>query len=165
MLRPELMRVDLDVEVTQAVGRVPEAGRVVGARVGLLHISPFQHTAVQVAQQVEGAEGSVVGFEIERMVADARRNDVGNLQHLALIEPAVRLAAADPGAMVVLCIDSVDELRRQGRDVGRTDILEWLADCPELPPKCARTCSSTRGRWSPHPASPNCPKCAGFSWP
>jgi tetratricopeptide (TPR) repeat protein len=133
LLRPELMRVDLDVQVTQAVGRVAEAGRVVGARVGLLHISPFQHTAVQVAQQVDVAEGSVVGFEIARMVADSRLNDVGNLQHLALIEPAVRLAASDPAAMVVLCIDSVDELRHQGRDVGRTDILEWLADCPELP--------------------------------
>jgi tetratricopeptide (TPR) repeat protein len=134
LLRPELMRIDLDVQVTQAVGRVAEAGRVVGARVGLLHISPFQHTAVQVTQQVDVAEGSVVGFEIARMVADSRLNDVGNLQHLALIEPAVRLAAADPAAMVVLCIDSVDELRHQGRDVGRKDILEWLADCPELPP-------------------------------
>ncbi|MEU9688655.1 hypothetical protein [Amycolatopsis japonica] len=133
LLRPELMRVDLDVQVTQAVGRVAEAGRVVGARVGLLHLSPFQHTAVQVAQQVDIAEGSVVGFEIAQMVADSRLTDVGNLQHLALIEPAVRLATADPTAMVVLCIDSVDELRHQGRDVGRKDILEWLADCPELP--------------------------------
>ena len=133
LLRPELMRIDLDVQVTQAVGRVAEAGRVVGARVGLLHISPFQHTAVQVAQQVDVAEGSVVGFEIARMVADSRLNDISNLQHLALIEPAVRLATADPDAMVVLCIDSVDELRHKGGAGGRQDILEWLADCPELP--------------------------------
>jgi tetratricopeptide (TPR) repeat protein len=130
VLRPTMMRVDLDVRVTQNVGQVE--GRVVGVRVGVLHISPFQHTAVQVEQHAGDVTGSVTGLEIDRMVADPRLNDLGTLQNLALLEPALRLAAEDPDGLVVVLIDALDELRYQY--AGRGDILEWLAECPELPP-------------------------------
>ncbi|MBP2326616.1 tetratricopeptide (TPR) repeat protein [Kibdelosporangium banguiense] len=131
VLRPDMMRADLDVQVEQTVGQVAAGGHVVGVRVGVLHISPFQRTAVQVEQQADHVEGTVVGFEIERMIVDPRLNDLGTLQNLALLEPAIRLAAQDPTGLVVVLIDAVDELRYQF--AGRGDILQWLAECPELP--------------------------------
>jgi tetratricopeptide (TPR) repeat protein len=131
VLRPEMMSADLDVSVEQSAGHVAPEGRVVGVRVGILHISPFQHTAIQVEQHADVVEGEVVGYEIGRMVADPRLTDIGNLQNLALLEPAVRLAAKDPAGLVVVLIDALDELRFQFG--GRGDIVEWLAECPELP--------------------------------
>ncbi|HEV7979967.1 hypothetical protein [Amycolatopsis sp.] len=135
VLRPEIMSLDLDVEVTQDVGRVAAGGEVVGVRVGEVWVTPFQHTAFQVTQQINDVEGRVVAFEINRLIADARLNNLGNLQSLALLEPAVRLAERDSESLVVVLIDAVDELRYQWSAVGgRGDILEWLAECPELPP-------------------------------
>ena len=134
LLRPEAMKLDLDVEATQDVGHVTASGKVVGVRVGELRASPFHRTAVQVEQRVRTAEGTVVGIEIERMVADPRMNDLGNLQALALLDPALRLARLDPAALIVVLIDAIDELRYQWRAfAGHGDIVEWLAQCPELP--------------------------------
>ncbi len=134
VLRPAIMRTDLAVEVSQNVGRVAGTGRVVGVRVGTMRVSPFQHTAVQVQQSVDLVEGSVVGLEIDRMVADPRLYDLGNLQNLALLEPALRLAAQEPDTLMVVIVDAIDEIRHQWSAAGgRDDLLEWLARCPELP--------------------------------
>jgi tetratricopeptide (TPR) repeat protein len=135
VLRPEIMLADLDVRVSQEIGRVDRGGDVTGVHVGVLHITPFQHTAIQVEQQVDVVAGRVVGLEIGKVVAEPRLNDPGSLQSLALIDPAIRLATLDPGALVVVLIDALDELRyRSSIAGGVVDVVDWLAECPDLPP-------------------------------
>ncbi|ONI74770.1 hypothetical protein ALI144C_38865 [Actinosynnema sp. ALI-1.44] len=131
VLRPDLMRPDVDVSVEQTAGTVAAEGRVVGVRVGILQISPFGRTAIQVEQHADVVEGTVVGLDIERLVVDPRLHDLGTLQSLALLDPAIRLAHKQPDALVVVLIDALDELRFQFG--GHGDIVEWLAACPELP--------------------------------
>jgi hypothetical protein len=112
--------------------------------VGALTVSPFQHTAIQVEQQADVVAGELVGLDVDRMVADARLSDLGNLQSLALLDPARRLAARDPDAIIVLFIDALDELRYQWSAYygGRGDVMEWLAQCPQLPPNLRIVVSS-----------------------
>ncbi|HZB30322.1 MAG TPA: hypothetical protein VE465_09165 [Streptosporangiaceae bacterium] len=143
VLRPEIMRVDVDLQVSQTVGAVAAGAKVVGARIGVLSVSPFQHTAIQVEQQADVVEGEIVGLDIDRMVAEARLLELGNMQSLALLDPAVRLAARDPDAIIVVFIDALDELRYQwSAYAGRGDVLEWLAQCPDLPPNVRIVVSS-----------------------
>lgn len=135
VLRPEVMRLDLKVEVVQDIGCVAAGGEATGVEIHELRTSPFHRTAVQVEQHVDTVEGRVVGLKIERMIADSRLNDLGNLQGLALLDPAVRLARQDSTALIVVLIDALDELRYQwSAFAGRGDVLEWLGQCPDLPP-------------------------------
>lgn len=135
VLRPEVMRRDVDADVVQDVGHVKADGKVIGVRIAELRASPFHRTAVQVQQRVGTAEGHVVGLQIERMITDPRLNDIGNLAALALLDPADRLARIEPGSLVVVLIDALDELRFQlSAFGGRGNIVDWLAECPELPP-------------------------------
>nr|WP_042193417.1 hypothetical protein [Kibdelosporangium sp. MJ126-NF4]CEL20765.1 hypothetical protein [Kibdelosporangium sp. MJ126-NF4]CTQ89678.1 hypothetical protein [Kibdelosporangium sp. MJ126-NF4] len=131
VLRPELMRPDVDVTVEQTAGTVAADGRIVGVRVGILQISPFGRTAIQVEQHADVVEGTMIGLDIERLVVDPRLHDLPTLQNLALLDPAIRLAQRQPDALVVVLIDALDELRFQFG--GHGDIVEWLASCPELP--------------------------------
>lgn len=143
VLRPEIMRADVDVRIAQHVGTVAPGAKVVGARIGELAVSPFHHTAIQVEQQADAVDGMVIGLDVDRMVADARLADLGNLQGLALLEPARRLADGDPDAIIVVFVDALDELRyRWHTSGGREDVLDWLAQCPELPPNVRIVLSS-----------------------
>jgi len=48
VLRPDVMRLDLEAEVVQDIGRVAAGGEVTGVEIHELRTSPFHRTAVQV---------------------------------------------------------------------------------------------------------------------
>ncbi|MEU4448609.1 hypothetical protein AB0K14_33775 [Actinosynnema sp. NPDC050801] len=130
-LRPGVMGADLDVRVEQTVGEV--RGRAVGVRVDVLRVSPFRHTAMQVAQRADVVTGEVVGVEVGLVVSETRLLQVPDLHEFALLEPARRLAEDEPDALVVVLVDALDELRFRATGADTADVLDWLAEVPELP--------------------------------
>jgi len=130
-LRPSLFRPDkLEVVVRQRVGEIGAGGMVTGIQVRDLAVSPFYQTALKVEQSVRLVAGELVGLSVNRLVAEERFLEIGNLQHLALLDPAQLLLEEDPGAQIVIVVNAVDELRYYP---GRGSLLEWLIGCPELP--------------------------------
>jgi tetratricopeptide (TPR) repeat protein len=131
-LRPALFHPDLlELVVTQRVGEVAAGGRVVGITVKDLYISPFYRTAIRIEQDAGIVSGSLEGLSANRVVAEKRFLDVGNLQYLALFDPASALLLQDPSEQIVILLDALDELRYQP---GENSVLHWLARCPEMPP-------------------------------
>ncbi|MEV8443639.1 hypothetical protein AB0425_40240 [Actinosynnema sp. NPDC051121] len=130
-LRPGVMGADLDVRVDQAVGEV--RGRAVGVRVDVLRVSPFRHTAMRVAQRAEVVSGELVGVEVGLVVSETRLLQVPDLQEFALLDPARRLAEEEPDTLVVVLVDALDELRFRATSAETADVLDWLAEVPELP--------------------------------
>ncbi|MFE9749891.1 hypothetical protein ACFYOT_33680 [Saccharothrix saharensis] len=130
-LKPAVMGADLDVRVEQTVGEV--RGRAVGVRVDVLKVSPFRHTAMRVAQRADVVSGEVVGVEVGLVVSETRLLQVPDLQEFALLDPARRLAEQEPDALVVVLVDALDELRFRATGAGTADVLDWLAEAPELP--------------------------------
>jgi len=64
------------------------------------------------------------------MVSDPRLLELGNLEHLALLEPAAALQQRDPSARVVILIDALDELvSRPSSD----SLIGWLGALAEVP--------------------------------
>jgi tetratricopeptide (TPR) repeat protein len=123
----------LAIVVRQRVGEVQAGGSVVGIAIQDLYVSPFYRTAQQmeVDQEVSKVGGPVTGVAIARAVTNERLLERGNLQYLALLDPARALAFDNPTARIVVLVDAIDELRDT---VGQATILTWLAECPELPP-------------------------------
>ncbi|MFI9007541.1 hypothetical protein ACIGNX_09960 [Actinosynnema sp. NPDC053489] len=130
-LRPRVMGADVDVRVEQSFGEVH--GRAVGARVDVWRVSPFRHTALRVAQRADVVAGDVVGVEVGLVVSETRSLPVPDLQEFALLEPARRLAQDEPDALVVVLVDALDELRFRATGAEGADVLDWLAEAPELP--------------------------------
>ena len=122
----------LAIVVRQRVGEVQAGGSVVGIAIEDLYVSPFYRTAQQmeVDQEVSKVGGTVTGVAIGRAVTNERLLERGNLQYLALLDPA-RALALDTTDRIVVLVDAIDELRDT---VGQATILTWLAECPELPP-------------------------------
>lgn len=118
-------------EAIQQVQTVQSDGRVVGVAVDELVASPFHETAIRVEQHIGATAGDVVGMAVGRFVADARLLDVTTLERLALIDPARLAVALGLPQQVIVLIDAVDEARFGIRS---TNVLDWLSDCPELPP-------------------------------
>ncbi|MFD0684595.1 hypothetical protein [Actinomadura fibrosa] len=134
VLVPHVMGRDVTATVAQQVGKVTSDGSLVGIRVGLLQTSPFRRTALRVTQQASSVQGTVIGLQIDHLITDPRLGDLGNLQYLALLDPAVELAHRTPGALIVLFVDALDELRHQVGFFGRGEsVLDWLAQVPQLP--------------------------------
>lgn len=131
-LAPGVMGREITAEVEQRVGEVAADGTVIGVRIGLLQASPFRGTALRVAQSAGRVDGSVVGVQIDRLVTDPRLRDLGDLQYLALLDPALELARREPGSRIVVLLDAVDEVGHRPGGAGE-DVLDWLAQCPRLP--------------------------------
>ena len=130
-LHPTLFRPEnLEVFVKQRVGEITGSGQVVGIRVEDLRISPFYKTALRVEQDAKIVVGDLEGLSIGHMVAEKRFLEPENLQYLALLDPANLLLKEDPNARIVILIDALDELRYNYK---QNNILNWLAQCPELP--------------------------------
>ena len=131
-LHPALFHPDrLEVVVRQRLGQVQAGGQVVGIQVQDLHVSPFYRTALRVEQEADIVAGELVGLSVKSLVTEPRFLELGNLAHLALLDPAQALLQEDPTARIVVAVDALDELRYyQGQD----SLLSWLATCPELPP-------------------------------
>jgi hypothetical protein len=121
----------LRVSVEQRIGAVADGGRVVGAEIERIVSSPFYKAVVQVSQTVGLAAGSVAGLRVGEWIADPRLIDLGNLQYMALIDPARALLRLRPDMHLILLVDALDELRYRS---GGESLLDWLAACPELPP-------------------------------
>jgi WD40 repeat protein len=136
VLRPEAFEADLlRLVVEQQAGQVQAGGRMIGLRVEDLVLSPFARTSATVRQRAEVVRGDVIAVDAGRVVGDQRLIEPENLQHLALIAPAIALDDADPTAQIVVVVDAVDELRfRPDRQYRSATVLDWLATCPELPP-------------------------------
>ena len=130
--RPEVFeRERLEVVVRQHIDTVEAGGSAVGIRIADLTASPFHRTAtLALEQRVTGkVAGSVSGIEIGTATLEPRLLEPDNLAHLALLGPALALAAEDPAAVVVVLVDALDELA-----VEQASLLHWLARGPELPP-------------------------------
>jgi tetratricopeptide (TPR) repeat protein len=130
VLGPELMDLDLAVSATMEVG---QADDLIGVEIGRLVVSSFRRTAFEVRQSAAKA-GHVIAVRIGELIDDLSRTSLADLTRQALIEPAVRLAAADPSASIVLLIDGLDEIgAATGWTGGEDSIIDWLTDCAELP--------------------------------
>jgi tetratricopeptide (TPR) repeat protein len=130
-MRPSLFRSEqLEIVVKQRVGGIQKDGKAVGIQVEDLKVSPFYQTALKVEQDVQIVAGELVGISIKRMVTEKHFLETGNLQYLALLDPATALLKEDPEARIVLLVDALDELRYHP---GQDNILKWLAACPRLP--------------------------------
>ena len=138
--RPQLFRPDrLEVIVRQQIDELRAGGKATGIRVEDLYVSPFYRTALLVEQQVKVVAGDLEGLSVRRMVTEERFLEWGNLQHLALLDPAEVLLKEDPAARIVILVDALDELRTYH---GQDSILAWLATCPALPPNVCFVLSS-----------------------
>jgi hypothetical protein len=121
------------VEVHQDSGRISRGGSAVGLRTGKLVPHPFRRTDITVHQKARANAGEQIGIVADVVVDSEWLLSPEQLQQLALFEPARLLAERTPKAQVVVLIDGLDELRVQGRGRARS-ILDWLTDCPQLPP-------------------------------
>lgn len=129
--RPTLFRPDkLQVFVEQKIGDLKAGGRAVGIQIEDLQVSPFYQTALRVEQRVRIAAGELVGISIKHLTMQPRLRETGNLQFLALIDPAKALLAENPASRIIILVNALDELRYLPSG---ESILDWLAGCPELP--------------------------------
>jgi hypothetical protein len=130
-LRPEVFRPErIQVIVEQLIGNLVKDAQVIAAEVQKLIASPFMTATMSIRQKVDNAGGNVVGLRVEEWIAEPRLIQVSDLQALALVEPATAIAEDTPGEMVVVLVDALDELRFQPES---DSLLDWLANCPELP--------------------------------
>jgi hypothetical protein len=137
--RPEIFAPDrLQVIIEQRVGRAGPDATIVGARIEDVRVSPFQRTAIRVAQEVGELAGDVVGLWIERAEVEPRLLEPEVLQYLALLDPA----AADPDTPITVLIDALDEVARYR---GGLSVLDWLVTGPELPPNVRLVLTSRPG--------------------
>jgi len=118
------------VAIEQRIARLDVSGQVVAAEVGKIFASPFYQMVVQIQQQIEQNNGSVVGIRIDEWVTDPRLLALSDLQYLALLDPALVLLKEDPHTKIVVLIDALDELRYSP---SQESVLTWLANCPALP--------------------------------
>jgi WD40 repeat protein len=112
-------------------GRIAAGGRAAGIQIGDLHASPFYRATLRADVHADEVEGDLVGISVGEMTAEPRMLELSNLQYLALLDPAVALSRDDPGALIVVLLDALDEVRHGPRG---EDILSWLTLCPQLPP-------------------------------
>jgi hypothetical protein len=142
-LHPELVTsAQLDIEVNQEVEELAFGGRAVGARIEEIVASPFYRTALRVRQHAQLVAGELEGLHVGRLTVDERMLDLGNLQQIALMEPAERLHATEPDEPMVILVDAIDELARGSQGM---DIVRWLATVPTLPGN-VRVLLSSRSR-------------------
>ena len=131
-LYPELFTTDaVRLTVEQRIGTVKDGGSVVGAEIGKILASPFYAETVEIQQQITQVEGSVVGLHIDELVVEPRLLDPADLQHMALWDPARAMQRLRPKRQIVIALDALDEV--QYHQTGE-NVLEWLTNCPELPP-------------------------------
>ncbi len=129
--RPALFRPEnLKLVVQQEIADLKASGRVVGIQIEDLKVSPFYQTALRVEQHVQIAAGELVGVSIKHLIAQPRLQETGNLQYLALIDPAKVLLAEQAAERIVILVNALDELRYLP---GGESLLDWLVGCPELP--------------------------------
>lgn len=131
---------NLEVVLDQRIDRVEKGGYASGISIEDLRASPFLQTALKVTQNVGIVAGELQGLSVKRAVIEERFLELGNLQHLALLDPAQVLLRQNPHEQIVVLVDALDELRYQP---GHDSILDWLTACPELPPN-VRVIVSTR---------------------
>ena len=132
-MRPTLFEPErLEIVVEQRLGSVEVGGSATGIEVDDLLVSPFYETSLQIVQHTGVVSGELTGLSARRIVAEPRFLELGNLQHLALMDPASVLLREDPDARIVVLVDALDELRYNPSG----DSADRLgpAACPELPP-------------------------------
>jgi len=120
----------LELSVEQRIGEIAGGGEVVGAEIKRLRASPFYRSFLRIEQQVQAAEGSLVGLRVEELTVEPRLLEAEDLLNFALIDPALALQRTDPAGRIVVLIDSLDEIRYH--DVA-DNIVTWLTNCPALP--------------------------------
>src|SRR6266571_2648194 len=130
--RRELFRQEnLEVVVRQRAREIQSSGTVIGLKARDFIVSPFYQATLTINQEIDNVAGTLIGMNVERLVTDPRLLAPDNLQFLALIDPARVLLQIDPTACIVILIDALDELHGSSE---QESIVDWLVDCPELPP-------------------------------
>lgn len=121
--RPKLFQPEnLEAHVQQEITDLKASGRVVGIQIEDIQVSPFYQTALRVEQRVQIVAGDLVGISIKHLTAQPRLREIGNLQYLALIDPAKALLAENPADRIVILVNALDELRYQP---GSESLLDW----------------------------------------
>lgn len=132
--RPDLFSQQMvSIKVRQDIGHIDSGGSVEGVHAQRLLANPFGRLDIDVGIKAQRVDGKMRGVDVEEMVLSERLRDPQQLQHLALLDPAKRLLELEPEAMIVILIDALDELRHR-TPVSGMNVLDWLADCPALPP-------------------------------
>jgi WD40 repeat protein len=131
-LRPELFsRPELEVVVEQRVGDVATGGEVVAAEIGRILASPFYYSVLRIQQHVERTEGKVTGLRVSELALDPRAISCSDLQFMALVCPAEVLLRLEPSRQIVILVDALDEMAFQRAE---ESVIDWLTNCPPLPP-------------------------------
>ncbi len=120
----------LKVTISQRVGSLAAGGEAVGAEVKRVLASPFYRRVVQIRQEFDRSEGKAVGLRVGEWVVEPHLLPLNDLQHMALIDPALTLLREQPEKQLVILVDALDELTYQPD--GPT-LLDWLANSPQLP--------------------------------
>ena len=129
--RPQLFDPgDVKIVAEQRISKAEHGAKATGIIIGELIASPFFKTSLQIYQDVEINAGELVGLNIGRFTPETRLIEVENLQYLALLDPAELLFRLDPQEQLVVLVDALDELRFNR---SQYNLLNWLADLPELP--------------------------------
>lgn len=127
-------REEVRVVVEQRIGSVGLSGEAVAAEIERVFASPFYRKVLHIQQQVERNDGKVTGLHVGEWVTEPRVLYLDNLQHMALIDPARVLLKDEPGELLVILVDALDELRYHRYGHTEQTILSWLEKCPTLPP-------------------------------
>jgi hypothetical protein len=129
---PELfVQEQVRITVRSRVGTLERGARSYGAEIESIFASPFYQAVVDVSHQVGISKGRSAGLKIGEWVTDPRLVPLQDLAYMALLDPLWTFTRQHPGQRLVILVDALDELRY--RPVQDIDLLDWLADCPELP--------------------------------
>lgn len=126
-LYPELFEVEnVRLSIQQRIGTVADGGEAVGAEIEKFLASPFYRPEVEILQEVERLDGQAAGARIGVVVSNPWLLEVDDLQNLALLDPARRLAEIRPGERITVLVDALDELHYHP---GESTLLDWLTGC------------------------------------
>ena len=129
----------IQITIEQTLQNLTKGSRLIAGDIKELIASPFVTATIRIKQQIAEAEGEIAGLRVEKWIADPRLIPVSDLQFLALINPAAVMMRHNPGELIVVLIDALDELRYQPES---DSLLDWLANCPDLPPNVRFVVSS-----------------------
>ena len=118
----------IDLSLQQAVDTIENTGRSTGARIERLVASPFTQITIKISQKVRELKGDFTGLVIGEYDADPSQTPIDDLEFLAFSHPCRSLKSDQPEKQIVICIDSLDELRYH--DTTKDNIIDWLVTLP-----------------------------------
>lgn len=121
----------LRIDIEQQADHAGPGGTMTALRADRIVANPFRRITIKVRQTAKVA-GEVIGIVADEVVESPWLLSPDLLCELALLDPAAGLAEGRPDARIVLLIDGIDEVRHQ-LPSGAATVVDWLANCPQLP--------------------------------